>query len=212
MILITPPSSYIPHSSYLCTVNFLAHFYLSGNDTGLLLGNFLADSVKGKKYLEYAPEVRKGILMHRFIDHFTDTHPVTERTKKRLRPRFHHYAPVVVDVYFDHFLAKNWNRYSTIPLEEYAEAVYEKLQAESAIFPEKSRMFLKGMRYYNWLCAYAEVDGIGEVMRGMSRRTPYPSGMEFGAEALREHYEEYAFDFEEFFPELEKACIIHLGQ
>jgi acyl carrier protein phosphodiesterase len=193
-------------------VNYLAHFYLSGDDTGLLLGNFVADSVKGKKYLEYAPEVQKGILMHRFIDHFTDTHPVTERTKQRLRPRFHHYAPVVVDVFFDHFLARNWNRFSSLPLDQYAEQVYEKLQMESVIFPDKSRHFLKYMRMYNWLCAYATVEGIGEVMQGMARRTPYKSGMENGAEALREHYEDYARDFDEFFPELEQACVIHKGQ
>lgn len=150
--------------------------------------------------------------MHRFIDHFTDTHPVTELTKQRLRPRFHHYAPVVVDVFFDHFLAKNWSRYSSVPLEQYAESVYEKLQSESAMFPDKSRMFLKGMRYYNWLCAYREVEGIGEVMRGMSQRTPFASGMEHGAEGLREHYSEYEADFEEFFPQLEAACKVHLGQ
>lgn len=192
-------------------MNFLAHFYLSGNDTGLLLGNFLADSVKGKKYLEYPPEVQKGILMHRFIDHFTDTHPVTERTKQKLRPRFHHYAPVVVDVFFDHFLARNWSRFSTISLELYAQQVYDKLQVESAIFPEKSKHILKYMRMHDWLNAYASVEGIGIVMQGMSRRTPFESGMENGAEALREHYNDYALDFDEFFPELEKACVDHLA-
>ncbi len=150
--------------------------------------------------------------MHRFIDYFTDTHPITERTKQRLRPRFHHYAPVVVDVFFDHFLAKNWNRYSAVSLEDYALGIYDKLQAESAIFPEKSKHFLKYMRMYNWLCAYAHVEGIGEVMLGMSRRTPYQSGMEHGADALREHYDEYARDFDEFFSELEKACALHLSQ
>lgn len=193
-------------------MNFLAHFYLSGNDTGLLLGNFLADSVKGKKYLEYPPEVQKGILMHRFIDYFTDTHPVTERTKQKLRPRFHHYAPVVVDVFFDHFLARNWSRYSTISLDLYAEQVYDKLQVESAIFPEKSKHILKYMRMHDWLNAYASVEGIGIVMQGMSRRTPFESGMENGAEALREHYNDYAHDFDEFFPQLEKACVGHLAQ
>jgi acyl carrier protein phosphodiesterase len=193
-------------------VNFLAHFYLSGNDTGLLLGNFLADSVKGKKYLEYPPEVQKGILMHRFIDHFTDTHPVTEKTKIRLRPRFHHYAPVVVDVFYDHFLAKNFDRYSAVPLKQYAQDVYNKLDAQSSGFPDKSRHFLKYMRMYDWLNAYASVEGIGEVMQGMSRRTPFRSGMENGAEALREFYAEYEADFDEFFPQLQEACAVHLGE
>jgi acyl carrier protein phosphodiesterase len=119
---------------------------------------------------------------------------------------------VVVDVFFDHFLAKNWSRYSPIPLEQYAEQIYEKLEASSAVFPDKSKHFLKYMRIYNWLCAYASIEGIGEVMQGMSRRTPYESGMEHGAEALREHYAEYERDFTAFFPQLEKACAVHLAQ
>lgn len=191
-------------------MNFLAHFYLSGNDTGLLLGNFLADSIKGKKYLDYTPKIQRGILMHRFIDHFTDTHAVTERTKQQLRPRFHHYAPVVVDVFYDHFLAKNWKQYSTTPLHEYAQQVYAKLDAESAVFPEKSKHFLKYMRLNDWLTVYASVEGIGGVMKGMSRRTPFESGMEHGAAALREHYAHYERDFNEFFPLLEQACAGYL--
>lgn len=150
--------------------------------------------------------------MHRFIDHFTDTHPVTERAKLKLRPRFHHYAPVVVDVFFDHFLAKNWRRYSNTPLDQYSQEIYDKLQAEGAMFPEKSRHILKYMRMHNWLGAYASVEGIGIVMQGMSRRTPFESRMETGAEALREHYADYEHDFDEFFPQLEAACKVHLGQ
>lgn len=186
-------------------MNFLAHFYLSGNDTGLLQGNFIADAVKGKKYLEFSPEIQKGILMHRFIDHFTDTHPVTHETKVRLRPRFHHYAPVVVDVFFDHFLARKWSQYNATPLREYAQQIYNTLDSHSETFPDKSRHFLKYMRMYDWLSAYEQVEGIGEVMKGMSRRTPYESGMQHGAEALKEHYEEYQRDFDAFFPELIKA-------
>jgi acyl carrier protein phosphodiesterase len=188
-------------------MNFLAHFYLSGNDTGLLVGNFLADSVKGKKYLEYAPEVQKGILMHRFIDHFTDTHPVTATMKQRLRPRFHHYAPVVVDVFFDHFLAKNWAYYSQIPLDQFIRETYFRLETESSAFPEKSKQILKYMRMHDWLTAYSSIEGIGIVMTQMSRRTSFASGMEQGAEALREHYDEHEMDFRRFFPELQNACL-----
>lgn len=192
--------------AYLCTVNFLAHFYLAGSNTGLLLGNFLADAVKGKKYLEYAPEIQQGILMHRFIDHFTDTHAVTEQTKVRLRPRFHHYAPVVVDVFFDHFLAKDWRRFSDVPLEQFAEKVYGTLGEHSEVFPEKSKHILKYMRMHDWLSAYASVEGIAGVMQGMARRTPFASGMENGGAALVEHYDAYHADFNAFFPQLQEAC------
>ncbi len=186
-------------------MNFLAHFYLSGTDTGLLQGNFLADAVKGKKYLDYSPAIQKGILMHRFIDHFTDTHAVTERTKVRLRPEFHHYAPVIVDVFYDHFLAVNWKQFSDVPLKDYAQQVYRTLEENSEVFPEKSTYILKYMKTHDWLNAYATIEGIGVVLTGMSRRTPYVSGMENGAEALRKDYDMCRKDFEEFFPELVKA-------
>lgn len=192
-------------------MNFLAHFYLSGNDTGLLQGNFLADAVKGKKYLDYSPEIRKGILMHRFIDHFTDTHPVTERTKKRLRPEFHHYAPVIVDVFYDHFLAAGWKNFSTVSLGEYARNVYRTLEENSEVFPEKSKYILKYMKMHDWLNAYASIEGIGVVLTGMSRRTPYVSGMERGAAALERDYEDCKKDFEEFFPLLQ-AAVSTFGQ
>jgi acyl carrier protein phosphodiesterase len=188
-------------------MNFLAHFYLSGNDTGLLQGNFLADAVKGKKHLEYSAEIQKGILMHRFIDHYTDTHAVTERTKARLRPEFHHYAPVIVDVFYDHFLAINWKQYSEIPLTEYAQMIYSKLEENSDVFPEKSKHILKYMKMHDWLNAYATVEGIGVVLTGMSRRTPYVSGMENGAAALRKDYDACEKDFKEFFPELISATV-----
>jgi len=200
------PTSPIPHSPYLYPMNFLAHFYLSGTDTGLLQGNFLADAVKGKKYLDYSPEIQKGILMHRFIDHFTDTHPVTERTKIRLRAEFHHYAPVVVDVYYDHFLAAGWKEYSEIPLKHYANQVYKTLEENSEFYPGKSKHILKYMKMHDWLNAYTTIEGIGVVLTGMSRRTPYVSGMENGAAALKKDYSECKVDFEEFFPELKKAC------
>lgn len=192
--------------AYLYRMNFLAHFYLSGKDPGLLLGNFLADSVKGKKYLEYSAEIQEGILMHRFIDHFTDTHEVVMRTKQRLRPEFHHYAPVVADVFYDHFLAAEWKRYSDKDLGVYAAEVYARLEEHEMLFPEKSKFILKYMKQRDWLNAYASVEGIRIVLTGMSRRTPYVSHMEKGATALVKDYNEYKADFEEFFPVLEAAC------
>lgn len=191
-------------------MNFLAHFYLSGNDTGLLLGNFLADAVKGNKYLEFSPGIRRGILMHRFIDHFTDTHPVTEQTRQRLREDFHHYAPVVSDVLYDHFLAAGWAQYHPETLPDYAQKVYRTLQENTLEFPEKSKHILHYMQLHDWLNAYATIEGIGVVLTGMSRRTPFVSGMEKGAAALRKDYTALKTDFEAFFPELEKACIAFL--
>jgi acyl carrier protein phosphodiesterase len=187
-------------------MNYLAHFYLSGNDTGLLLGNFLADGVKGNKYREYPAEIQRGIRMHRFIDQYTDTHEVTERTKARLRPKFHHYAPVIQDVFYDHFLAADWNRFHSQPLKQFAASVYGKLEADQASFPEKSRHMLKYMKMHDWLTSYASIEGIHAVLTGMSRRTPYVSHMEVASLALARDYDAYHQEFKAFFPQLEAAC------
>lgn len=187
-------------------MNYLAHFYLSGNDTGLLLGNFIADGVKGKKYLEYSPAIQKGVLMHRFIDHFTDHHPIVEKTKMRLRPEYHHYAPVIADVFYDHFLAADWRNYFHVTIEIYAKAIYKLLEDNKHQIPDRTKFTLKFMKEHDWLSSYASLEGIHEVLVGMSRRTPFESGMEHASIALRRDYSAYKKEFEEFFPELRKVC------
>ena len=97
-------------------MNFLAHIYLSGDNEELKIGNFIADSVKGKQYLEYPPGIIDGIVLHRAIDTFTDTHPIVSRSVERLFERYGHYSRVIVDILYDHFLAANWKDYSDIPL------------------------------------------------------------------------------------------------
>ena len=105
-------------------MNFLAHLFLAGNDEGLIIGNFIADSIRGKETNNYPESIRRGIVLHRQIDHFTDTHPVVKRTVQRLRKSSEKYAPVVSDVIYDHFLAANWNQYSSIPLKQFANQSY----------------------------------------------------------------------------------------
>ena len=187
-------------------MNYLAHFYLSGNDTGLLLGNFIADSVKGKKYQQFPAEIQRGVLMHRFIDHYTDNHPIVEETKKRLRPEYHHYAPVIADVFYDHFLAADWRSHFHVTIEIYAKAVYKLLDDNIRLIPDRSRFTLKFMKQDDWLSSYASLEGIHEVLVGMSRRTPFESGMERASWSLGRDYSQYKKEFDAFFPELKAAC------
>ena len=92
-------------------MNFLAHIYLSGEDEGITIGNFIADGIKGKKYLSYPASIQKGILLHRGIDSFTDSHPTVRQSTARLHENYGHYSGVIVDILYDHFLAKNWEEY-----------------------------------------------------------------------------------------------------
>jgi acyl carrier protein phosphodiesterase len=102
-------------------MNFLAHIYLSGNDNLLKIGNFMADSIRGNHYLDYPDSLRKGILLHRHIDTFTDSHPIYRKSKHRLHSKYGHYSGVIMDIVYDHFLSKNWSVYSNEKLEDYAD-------------------------------------------------------------------------------------------
>ena len=185
-------------------MNFLAHLYLSGNDEQLMIGNFIADSVKGSLFKNYPEGIAKGIKLHRAIDFFSDNHPVFLKSVERLRPNYRKYAGVIVDIFYDHFLAKNWNEYSEISLEEYAGKVYSLMLKNILQMPNKAIMFLKYAIRTNVLVSYETLDGIGEVLHGMSRRTIFKSNMEFSITDLKENYPLFENEFELFFVDLKK--------
>ena len=112
IILHNYPESSHYQKDYFCSMNFLAHLYLSGDDKEIMLGNLIADSVKGNAILDFNEGVQEGIRLHRRIDHFTDEHPIVQRSKERLRPKYHKFAGVVTDMFYDHFLARDWDHYS----------------------------------------------------------------------------------------------------
>jgi acyl carrier protein phosphodiesterase len=185
-------------------MNFLAHLYLSKSNNNILLGNFIADSVKGKDYNNYSPEVKIGILLHRAIDHYTDTHPTVKKSMRRLNERYRHYDGVIIDILYDHFLAKNWASYSEIPLELYAENAYSFLQENIEIFPARVQKLLPFMIEYNWLVGYASLEGIERVLNGMNNRTKGVSQMNLAIEDLKIHYSALEEDFSIFFEDLLK--------
>ena len=193
-------------------MNFLAHLYLSGDNTSVMLGNFIGDFVKGKNLIEkVGSEMAKGIELHREIDFFTDQHPIVRESKKRLRPKYRHYSGVIVDVFYDHYLAKNWNDYHHQLLPDYAARVYNLIQKNNALLPERVNMMMPYMIKGNWLVNYATLDGIHRALSGMTRRTPYESKMDESISDLTENYEEFKTEFITFFPELRKHCKDWLG-
>lgn len=187
-------------------MNFLAHLYLSGNDENIMIGNFIADHVKGNHFSNYNDQIIKGIKLHRLIDAFTDSHPVVNESKKRLRPYFHKYSSVIADVFYDHFLAKNWNKYHSESLEKYAENVYSLLKRKEEILPAKTQNMLTYMIQHNWLKSYSTLEGINNALTGMSRRAKFDSKMDEATAFLRKDYARYEKEFELFFPELKKYC------
>lgn len=185
-------------------MNFLAHLYLSGDRPGVMVGNFIGDFVKGRHVRgRFEPDLARGIELHRAIDEFTDGHPVVARSKKRLRPSFRHYSPVVADMFYDHFLAANWSDFHPRPLPEFAAGVYDLLKSYHEVLPPRVQSMLPYMVKGNWLVSYAEPAGIQRALSGMAARTPYESGMEKAGAALQADYPDFKNEFMEFFPEIE---------
>ena len=188
--------------SNLKNMNFLAHIYLSGKDENLILGNFIADMVKGRQIEKYTPEVVKGIRLHRKIDEFTDSHPFVTRSKDRIREKYRHYSGVVVDMFYDHFLASSWDDYCNEPIEEFVQNAYNVLLRNYIMLPSRAKFILPIMIGSNWLVNYADLRSLQRHMEGMARRTAFDSGMEEAVADLKIHYREFRQDFYEFFPEL----------
>lgn len=185
-------------------MNFLAHLFLAGEDEELITGNFIADSVKGSDFNIYPERISKGILMHRSIDFFSDTHPVYLQTVHRLAPTYHKFSGVITDMFYDHFLAMYWENYCTIPLDVFSQKTYDILWAHNLEMPEKSRIILTYMSKYNWLLSYAKKEGLGKALKGLSERMKYYSPMDEALNELAKDFELYKNDFEAFFPLLQE--------
>lgn len=184
-------------------MNFLSHLYLSGNSEGILIGNFIADSVKGSNFSQFSQEIQQGIIIHRKIDTFTDSHPIVEISKERLREKYKKYSSVIVDIYYDHYLAKNWHLHSDITLNEYAQNIYQLVSKNDNILPEKSAHFAKYMIEYNILYQYSKIEGIKRVLQGMSQRASFVSNMEQATDELEKHYYDFEKEFNAFFPDIQ---------
>lgn len=185
-------------------MNYLAHLYLSASDKQLMLGNFIADRVKGNQYLSYPENIQQGILLHRSIDSFTDQHPVSKTIKRKLFPTQRHYSAVLVDMFYDHFLAKNWNQYSNISLAEYSGNCYKILIQFRDYLPDSSHRYLEAMHRYQWLESYQTVDGLNKVLSLMSQRTRFPSKLAESTELLKNEYSFFENLFFDFFPSVQQ--------
>lgn len=184
-------------------MNFLAHIYLSFGDDEITIGNFIADSIRGNKYKHLPDRIQKGILLHREIDTYTDSHPIAKTSSKRLHNNYSHYSRVIVDIFYDHFLAKNWKQYSDTPLELFVDNFYDLLKDNITILPDNTKRMIPYMISDNWLLNYAKMEGISRVLSGMNRRTNNKSKMNYAILDLEKDYDAFEREFTSFFNELE---------
>ena len=184
-------------------MNFLAHAHLSGESNDIIFGNFIADSIKGRLYLDFRTEIMIGILLHREIDTFTDRHPIAKRSRELIREHFGKFSGIVVDIYYDHFLARNWGNYNNQELVSYSTRVYLILASRFLLLPTRIKKLLPFLIGQNWLSGYANLYDLTRVFNGMDRRTGYISGMGNAVEILENNYMPLYEDFILFYRELE---------
>jgi acyl carrier protein phosphodiesterase len=185
-------------------MNFLAHLYLSdGSDEGLL-GSLMGDFVKGPLGERYSPGITRGIVLHRRIDSFTDSHPVVLRSKARMSAERRRFAGIMVDMFYDHFLARYWDEFSGENLDRFARRAYAVLLREEALLPERLRTMAPFMAKGDWLGSYAGVEAIHTALDRMGRRLKGENRLLGSAAELERHYDALESDFREFLPEVRR--------
>jgi len=183
-------------------LNYLAHIYLSGANEEILVGNFIGDYVKGFELARYSETMRKGIMLHRHIDSFTDTNLIVKRSKSRMIDKYRKYSGIIIDIFYDHFLVNTWPEYSNRPIEDFIHQVHDILNRHVDTLPEGVRLFLPSFIKFNWIQKYSTIEGIEDVLHRMSSRTTLPEETEYAIKVLREDYEKFESEFSAFFPSL----------
>jgi acyl carrier protein phosphodiesterase len=183
-------------------MNYLAHVFLSGNNEKLIIGNFIADFIDGNHYKNYHPEIQKGILLHRYIDTYTDAHPIFRQSKRRLFSRFRHYSAVIVDMFYDHFLAVNFSAYSDIDLEIFVDDFYKLILDNKRLLPAKVNKIVPVMVKYNWLVNYRDIEYLESILSQMNHRTKHNTELHNSIEVLQNSYDLFKDDFIIFFEDM----------
>jgi acyl carrier protein phosphodiesterase len=176
--------------------------YLSGENDDIMIGNFIADHIKGNGFGKLREGIVDGIMLHRKIDTYTDNHPEFLKSKRRLQVHYHKYSGVITDMFYDHFLSANWGEYSEEDLVAFTTRRYKVLMSNFLILPPKTKRLLPFIIGSNWLASYADLNFLHRSLQGLSSRTRYRSGMEHAVRDLNRYYDLFHEEFRSFFPEL----------
>ncbi|MBW4622122.1 MAG: DUF479 domain-containing protein [Cyanosarcina radialis HA8281-LM2] len=183
-------------------MNYLAHLFLSAPTPESLIGNLLGDFVKGSVKHLYTEEIRRGIDLHRKIDIYTDSHDVVRSSKSFIHPDRRKFAGIIIDIFYDHFLAKNWREYSKVSLPEFTNYVYQVLEANRNTLPDSLQRILPHLIVEDWLTSYREFSGIDRTLKRMSARIKRANNLGDAIEDLQTNYQQFESDFRAFFPDL----------
>jgi acyl carrier protein phosphodiesterase len=183
-------------------MNYLAHAFLSKNDDHLLIGNFIADHLRGNDFSAYTPRIIEGIHLHRKIDNFTDTHTEFKKSKRIFYNGFEKYSGVLVDIYFDHLLAKNFLKHSKEDLYSFAKKVYEVYTNHQHLIPASSSRFLEYVIQNNIYYSYSTIQGIEKVLFHLSHRIKHGVQLNNSVVLFNKHEKELQENFDAFFKDV----------
>lgn len=187
-------------------MNFLAHALLAGEAPALIVGGVAGDWVKGALPGTLPPDLARGVALHRAIDHYSETHPAFCRSRARISPPRRRYAGVLVDIFYDHLLARDWVAVHHRPLHDYCAGVYRMIEARLADLPDHARDALRLMAREDWLSSYAEIAGIADVLARMSRRARQPNPLEHGEAEFISDAEGFGEDFRAWLADITVYC------
>ncbi len=183
-------------------MNWLAHLYLSEPNAAFRIGNLLPDMVSPQSLASLPEGFQRGIQQHRRIDAFTDAHPIVRRSIQRVESPFRRFGGILCDLFYDHFLARDWHLYSQESLPEFASAVYESFEQYRDCIPVEAWTPLRLVCTADLLCSYREVSGIEHALGRIDLRLRRSVGLGAAIAVLEKDYEGLRTDFGEFFPEL----------
>jgi acyl carrier protein phosphodiesterase len=183
-------------------MNHLGHLFVSGNKPLTIVGNFMADAVKGRDLSAFPAGIQNGIRMHRRIDSFTDNHPLTLRGRERLREHCGKYAGVALDIFYDHTIARCWPQLSPEPLAGFTQRMYRLLEEHAPLMPARTQHMLGYMVRNDWLTSYATIPGIARALNGLSARVPGGEVLRGAEKVLEEHLDAFDAECLQFLPAL----------
>lgn len=187
-------------------MNYLAHLHLAPDDAAARVGNLLGDFLKPSHAGHLPQALQQGMALHRQIDSHTDSHPLVAQSKQRIAAERRRYAGILVDIFYDHFLARHWTEFASMPLADFTARSYAELEAHRQWLPPRLLEILPRMRAEDWLQSYAGLDGIAAVLRGFSRhRIRRANPVADGIQDLKQHYAALEQDFLDFYPQLQQA-------
>jgi acyl carrier protein phosphodiesterase len=183
-------------------VNWLAHLLLSEPTAEFRMGNLLADLMRPPFPSTLSPGILRGITRHRHIDAFTDGHLIVRRSKQRISEPFRRYSGILVDVFYDHLLARDWNSHAENSLEHFAAEVYADMDTLRPEIPTAALRLLERMQAENWLVSYREIAGVRRALERLGARLKKPVALGCAVSDLEDHYQAFQADFRLFFPDL----------